>query len=519
MKKIIISLLLFLIISSFLSNSALANTNIRYFHNRTQYGAAFGNLSATEVQSGLGRDSIMSVTPGDGINALFPFRYHIVDSTTSRAQGTIPPYNGTGFATPNNITGKIQRGDWVVTVSTNTTVASADGEFLASGLFKNCSNTITSIGWSENRTSDVSRAANPANNINFTSIGFINVAAQDFSPFGLGCNLIAEVWLNTTSPQNGPAIIFVFNNSQQNITYPKVAGVLNITLLDPTVTQTSVVQNATFKVNVSIKCLGSSEAECGTVNGTIFYNLTSSAGIPTTELNGTVGQKPFFNFTSLVNFSCGTMTGAQACYANWTVNATGYIGSNWTLIVRANSSDGNVTSNYTANFSVNITDVVVASTPLISFSILIVGAGTTNISNPTFPGNQTPDIWFNATNKNSKYVQPCRGGGTNCQSYSALSPIFVFKNTGTVSFNFTIVLNNTVDPGITLFLNATNGTVITNCAGYSLTSNSTIISTSVVRFAKAVCPGNSTNVYLFANFTNVPIGTQNSTLNYTSNST
>gem|GEM_PF-2295597 len=521
-NKVLQSVLLLLIISSIFSSSAFANTNIRYFNNGTQYGPSFGNLSATEVQSGLGKDSIMGISPAKAAISLFNFKYYVVGSTTNVSAGTVPLYNGTGFATPNNITGKIQQGDWVVTVSTNRTGGTGGVAFIGVGLFSNCSDTITRIGWSENRTSNVMTVINPLDNINFTSVGFLGVAAQDFSPFGLGCNLIAEAWLNKTaiSTGAGPTIKFVFNNSQQNITYPKVAGVLNITLLDPTVTQTSVVQNATFIVNVSIKCLGSSEAECGTVNGTIFYNLTSSAGIPTTELNGTVGQKPFYNFTSLVNFSCGTMTGGQACNANWTVNATGYIGSNWTLIVRANSSDGNVTSNYTANFSVNITDVVAAAAASMQFSILTRGAASTNISSPAFPGNTTLDIWFNATRLDSKYVEPCMAGGSNCQSYSGLSPIMIFKNTGTLPFNLTMVMNNTPDSGITLFLNATNGTDVTGCSGYSVASNSTIISTSpIVRFAKAMCAGNETDIYLFANFSVAAPGIYNSTLNYTSNST
>jgi hypothetical protein len=180
----------------------------------------------------------------------------------------------------------------------------------------------------------------------------------------------------------------------------------------------------------------------------------------------------------------------------------------------------NQTENYTFESFTLLLTINAPVSDIMSFSILTTGASTVNISHPTFPGNITLDLWFNATGRSSKFVQPCISGGTNCQDKINSVPIMIFKNTGTMSFNFTITLNNTPDPGVVLWGNWSNGTSIENCAAHSLAPDSTrIVVGTVVNFSRAICPNNETDIYLFANFTDVAVGIWNSTLNYTSNDT
>ncbi len=149
-----------------------------------------------------------------------------------------------------------------------------------------------------------------------------------------------------------------------------------------------------------------------------------------------------------------------------------------------------------------------------SFSLSLIGIAQNN-SAPVRPGNQTEDIWFNATNQNTKYVEPCRVGGASCQARFA-TPVLRFTNVGTVPFNISIQLNETLPAGIVLFANFTNTSGL-GCAVSVATNNTVIPKTSLLNFSKNLCPNNVTDVWLFANFTDQAGGTTIAFLNYTSN--
>lgn len=157
---------------------------------------------------------------------------------------------------------------------------------------------------------------------------------------------------------------------------------------------------------------------------------------------------------------------------------------------------------------------------ILQFSVKLVDASAYNISNTIFPGNSTEDIWFNATNTISKFVEPCVGTtsppSTRCQVAKTNKPIIIIKNTGTVSFNVSIRLDTALPSYLTTWANFSNTTVMSSCSGWTLGSNLTILSTSAYNFTKAMCPNNETAVWLWTNFTDAPQGIQSNYLNYTS---
>jgi hypothetical protein len=325
-----------------------------------------------------------------------------------------------------------------------------------------------------------------------------------------GVNTTAKVvWANIT------------NISSVYAPLAPATGTLNVSLISPT-SPLDVYQDQTFNVSANITCTGGS---CGNINGTIFYNLTTT--YPNTELNGTVGDKPFYNFTSPVNYSCGTMGKNTQCYVSWLVNATGAGNTNWSLNVTARSSNGaSVTPGSTIpNFQVNIIPSPVAT---LAFSITVPGGNPANISSPTFPGNTTENIWFNATGIDDKYIQPCMATTapppTRCQDKAANTPIMTFKNIGNTAFNITMQFNASIVSNLKMFGNfsyASGSGPTSGCSAATLGTNDTVIDTTKFYFTKALCINNETNVFLFANFTYFTgdISPYTNALNYSSNLT
>jgi hypothetical protein len=118
--------------------------------------------------------------------------------------------------------------------------------------------------------------------------------------------------------------------------------------LDPT----EVLQNDTFIVNATVYCR---DANCGNVNGTVKYNLTTSD--PDTPINITQSDKPFFIQDSpiLAMKACPTnpLTVDEFCNISWTINTTGAVDSEWKIGVLFNSSDVVVVDNNTDNNTVS----------------------------------------------------------------------------------------------------------------------------------------------------------------------
>jgi len=115
----------------------------------------------------------------------------------------------------------------------------------------------------------------------------------------------------------------------------------------------NVIQNDTFTINATVYCRG---GNCGDVNGTVRYNLTSLN--PETPINVTQGEKPFYiNETpALAMKSCpaNPLTPNEFCNITWVVNATGDINTDWKIGVLFNSSYTDIQENHTINVTVSI---------------------------------------------------------------------------------------------------------------------------------------------------------------------
>jgi hypothetical protein len=138
-------------------------------------------------------------------------------------------------------------------------------------------------------------------------------------------------------------------------------GYLNTTLINPTSSNSQPV-NQTFVLTANMSCIGDVDAICGIVNATVKYNATSSE-INTTIVGNNVFTTPFYILEANPK-TCGALNATMpACTLNWTINATGNIGSSYQLNV-------NSTSNATQ----------VASTNSSATTISIISAGTLSIT-------------------------------------------------------------------------------------------------------------------------------------------
>jgi len=158
----------------------------------------------------------------------------------------------------------------------------------------------------------------------------------------------------------------------------------------------------------------------------------------------------------------------------------------------------------------------------LQFQIEMPGYTQANISYPTHPGNETNEMWFNATSGNSKNVEPCRApcSAGDSQDESAGTPILNFTYTGSIAeVNLTMRFNKSVAASLKVWANLTIGPGSgpdNGCTNYDEGLNSTVLSTTPFKFVNGTCPNNVSKVFLFANFTGVSGGTLYNTLNYTS---
>jgi hypothetical protein len=129
---------------------------------------------------------------------------------------------------------------------------------------------------------------------------------------------------------------------------------VELILPDPSKT-TYVTQNQTFIVNSTVTC---KRGNCGNVNGTLRYNLTSS--LPDTSMNTSEGEKPFYvqesPYPSNATKYCpnNPLNRDQSCNITWVVNATGDINTEWKLGVLFESDNAEIQKNHTGNATVDI---------------------------------------------------------------------------------------------------------------------------------------------------------------------
>jgi len=138
-----------------------------------------------------------------------------------------------------------------------------------------------------------------------------------------------------------------------------------------------------------------------------------------------------------------------------------------------------------------------ASTPYTASMKFIVGSDTS--FTVQLAGAETT-IDFNPVTANSKNVQP------DSQNASTTTPIAVITNTGNINLNFTQKVNATMPT----FVNVSYNTAATVDWTKLITSAYSTISTSI-------SPASSSNLYMWANFTDATLGTAERT--YQINST
>ncbi|RLI94248.1 MAG: hypothetical protein DRO92_03145, partial [Candidatus Altiarchaeales archaeon] len=164
-------------------------------------------------------------------------------------------------------------------------------------------------------------------------------------------------------------------------------------------------QNKKFVIKANVTCRN---ANCGNVQGTVRYNSTS--GSPDKAIN-TTADTPFYIIDSpaLNPKSCSNnpLDVNETCIINWTINATGSIGSIWKLDVLFDATEA--TSNNTDYTTIEITKILILilSNDTIDFGTLLPGdtcnASLTNPITITLHNNSNDadGIYIKGTNLTS----------------------------------------------------------------------------------------------------------------------
>ncbi len=237
---------------------------------------------------------------------------------------------------------------------------------------------------------------------------------------------IASIGLYGNSALTADATVTTFES--YSMSFQKPTGTLSATLVTPTGVN-SQTQNQTFDLTANVTCSGSSGAICGTVNGTVRYNASSSS--PDTAIQGSgVSTTPFYATQSNPQ-TCGVMrVNDNACSLTWTINATGSINSSYKLDTNFTSDNQYVNSNSTSTTTINIIGAALSIT--ISNVLTNVQFGSLN------PGT-TNNAAVN--NTNDAYNITCSNTGANCNiSIKGNDNLYASANVigiGNVSWNQT----------------------------------------------------------------------------------
>ena len=165
----------------------------------------------------------------------------------------------------------------------------------------------------------------------------------------------------------------------RNITLTLTAiGTLVVTLETPD--PLNAAQNQTFFVNATIKCRN---GPCGNVQSFLRYN--SSGNDPNDKISSVMGASPFWvNTTNPSSCASNPLEDGEFCNVTWNVNATGAIGSVWSIGSNFSSDDLNVASNHTTNSTATIIPCFVF---LDTFSSVDFGSLYPRTQNNSAPGN------------------------------------------------------------------------------------------------------------------------------------
>jgi hypothetical protein len=174
------------------------------------------------------------------------------------------------------------------------------------------------------------------------------------------------------------------NTNDSTINIVDKYGWLNVILLTPP-DPSSVVQDTTFWINATITCEGPLGAQCGNIDGTVRYNLSSEADTP---INETTGAAPFYIIGGQNQLSCPTdLNQSDSCQLNWTVNATGALLSTYEIDANFSSSfgSGNVPDNNTNDSTMQISGIY----GWLDVSLILPVDSTEWVANKTYYVNAT----------------------------------------------------------------------------------------------------------------------------------
>jgi len=232
-------------------------------------------------------------------------------------------------------------------------------------------------------------------------------------------------------------------------------GYLEVKLISPSTSTTNyIVQNQTFWVNATVTC---KNGDCGIVNGTVLYNLTSD--YPDTPINTTYGDKPFFINESQPSATktCGELFEEQSCNLSWLVNATGDVSTYWKIGVVFNSNFSYISQNATEN-----TTIYISPCP-IDFELTwsYIDFGVLNPSTQANPAPGNSELLYNISIKPGScnldfYIRGEDLYNPETGSYLGISNISVSNSTNSYDSSFRIL--NTYQ---LLFFNLTQGNYTT----------------------------------------------------------
>jgi hypothetical protein len=165
-------------------------------------------------------------------------------------------------------------------------------------------------------------------------------SSPNFLYFNISRNDSSSCFINKTNVVNGYLNDYCVSRLEPTLVTPDTAATTNL------------IQNYTFIVNATVYCR---DSDCGNVNGTVMYNLSSS--YPNIPVNTTQGDKPFYiqetSPAAMKSCPANPLTKDEFCNLTWTINATGSIGTDWKIGVYFNSSYAEA-KNTTLNASVSI---------------------------------------------------------------------------------------------------------------------------------------------------------------------
>jgi len=296
---------------------------------------------------------------------------------------------------------------------------------------------------------------------NISSNFFFNVTANNTAGkydirFQCGANNTASL------TQNSTAATLVVN---------QLNGTLSTVMNSPS-TGASVIQNNTFTLSANITCNGGNPSgRCYQVNGTARRNSTSV--VIDTNVSITGGAVPLWvqSPSTNPNICAGDLNATQTCTIEWTINASGTVGSIVNVSVNASSSNSAAPTAMDQSSWVTI----VGTPPL---QILIM-----------YNGSSVPSGWTLNTAYNERLVRgSSSAGGTRGRSFT--------------DHNYTqISVNTTSESALDSAVGGTSG--ITNSHSHSAGSISAADNASVMPKSKSLMILNAT----YSTGMTVPAGT------------